>query len=162
MKGPEGAAALIGELDKTLDVLARQQAYHAEFVRTDLAQLGRKTSTAIVLAEIFADYYTCLETLFLRISQLFENSLDPAQWHRDLLHKMAIAVPGVRVPILGDETQALLAELLRFRHFKRYYFDIGYDWDRLDFVGKKHARAVPLVIRDLARFREFLVQLTVA
>ena len=75
---------------------------------------------------------------------------------------MALAVPDVRMPVLGDETQALLAELLRFRHFKRTYFDIGYDWDRLDFVGKKHAQAVPLVVRDLARFREFLVHLTSA
>lgn len=49
-----------------------------------------------------------------------------------------------------------LSELLRFPHFKRYYFELEYDWERLDFLVSKLRQAHPLVMRDLERFRRFL------
>ena len=49
-----------------------------------------------------------------------------------------------------------LSELLRFRHFKRYYFKLEYDWDRLDFLIAKLRQAHPLVVRDLERFGRFM------
>jgi hypothetical protein len=50
----------------------------------------------IVLAEIIANYYTCLETIFLRVSQHFENNLAAERRHQDLLEKMTIDIDGVR------------------------------------------------------------------
>ena len=40
---------------------------------------------ALVGQQWSENYCTCLETIFLRISQHFENRLDPARWHNDLL-----------------------------------------------------------------------------
>ena len=104
--------------------------------------------------------YTALETSFLRISQFFENSLIASHWHTDLLDKMRIHIPGIRERVLSDEAHALLLELLTFRHFRRYYFDVELDWQKLDFLLGVYDRALPLAYRDLDRFKDLLARLT--
>ena len=41
----------------------------------------------MVITQSLTNYYTCLETIFLRISKFFENNLDKDQWHQSLLEK---------------------------------------------------------------------------
>jgi hypothetical protein len=48
---------------------------------------------------------------------------------------------------------------MRFRHFKRYYFEMEFDWDKLDFLQKKYRDLNPIINRDLKRFLHFLNQL---
>ena len=97
-----------------------------------------------------------METIFLRISQHFENRLGPDRWHKDLLQKMALEIEGVRAAAISEAALPPLLELLRFRHFKRYYFEMEYDWDRLDFLVEKLRQAHPLVTCDLERFGRFM------
>jgi hypothetical protein len=97
--------------------------------------------------------------VFLRISQFFENTLDPERWHTDLLEKMTLQIEGVRLPAVSQSNYTNLMELLKFRHFRRYYFELEYDWDRLDFLVKKMQAAHPGVTKDLERFIVFLDQL---
>ena len=92
----------------------------------------------------------------MRISQHFENRLDSGRWRRELLQKMTLEVEGVRVAAVSEAAFPALLELLRFRHFKRYYFELEYDWDRLDFLVAKLRSAHPLVTRDRERFRRFM------
>ena len=121
----------------------------------EIVQLGKTPMSALIVAGLLENYYTCLETIYLRISQSFENKLDPARWHNDLLQKMALEIEGVRTAAVSEETFSPLFELLKFRHFKRYYFELEYDWDRLDFLVTKLRQAHPLVTRDLERFVRF-------
>ena len=121
----------------------------------EIVQLGRTPMSALIVAGLLENYYTCLETIYLRISQSFENRLDPARWHNDLLQKMTLEIEGIRAAVVSDEAFSPLFELLKFRHFKRYYFDLEYDWDRLDFLLKKLRQVHPLVTRDLERFVRF-------
>ena len=121
----------------------------------EIAQLGKTPMSALIVAGLLENYYTCLETIYLRISQSFENNLDPARWHNDLLQKMTLEIEGVRTAAVSEETFPPLFELLKFRHFKRYYFELEYDWDRLDFLVRKLRRVHPLAIRDLERFVRF-------
>ncbi|MCY4628062.1 MAG: hypothetical protein OXE58_10935 [Acidobacteria bacterium] len=122
----------------------------------EINRLGRTPVSALIIAGLLENYYTCVETIFLRISQHFENRLGPERWHQDLLQKMTLDVEGVRAAAISEAAFAPLLELLRFRHFKRYYFELEYDWDRLDFLVVKLRQAHPLVTRDLARFRGFM------
>ncbi len=148
---------LLGEIGKSRSVLSRIAGFYDRYLaETDNAR-ARTTEQAIVLSEILANYYTCLETMFLRISQFFENQLEPEKWHQDLLHKMSLCIEGIREPVISDETGLLLAELLRLRHFKRYYFE--YDWDRIDFLLKKFQMLRPALQIDLDQFTEFLGRL---
>ena len=121
----------------------------------EIVQLGRTPISALIVAGLLENYYTCLETIFLRVSQSFENKLDPARWHNDLLQKMTLEIEGIRTAAVSEETFSPLFELLKFRHFKRYYFELEYDWDRLDFLVVKLRQVHPLVIRDLERFVRF-------
>ena len=150
---------LLAEMEKTRALLARHSDAIDTFLATDYVQLGRGMSSAIVLATLLVDSYTCLETLFLRISQFFGNHVDRETWHKDLLRKMNLQIEGVREQVIRDETFALLGELLRFRHFKRYYFEMDYDWDRLDFVHRKYRQVRPLIDADLDHFAGFLRKL---
>ena len=73
--------------------------------------------------------------------------------------KMQLRVGGVREPVLSDATADSLLELLRFRHFTRYYFAFDYDWDKLDFLLKKYGDAKACVRGEIMRFDEFLARI---
>ncbi len=46
-------------------------------------------------------------------------------WHRPLLEKMALEIEDVRPKVIGDAAYHGLLELLKYRHFARYYFFIS-------------------------------------
>jgi hypothetical protein len=149
---------LIGEIEKCRSHLERLSGlYHQT---TDhLSDQDKTLEKAVFLSEIFVNYYTCLETLFFRISQFFENSLSRERWHSELLGKMCLQIPDVREPVISEETFHLLNEFRKFRHFKRYYFSLDYDWDRLDYLRKKFARLSVNCPSDIDRFTNFLQRL---
>ena len=162
MTGTAPIQVLIFELDKARAVLGRIEGFYAALQTEDRPLVHRTTRNAILLADLLVNYYTCAETIFLRISRHFENSLDPEKWHRDLLGKMCLEIPGIRERVLREETRTCLDELLRFRHFKRYYFEFKYDWIRLEYLTKQFDLGRELLRADLERFREFLVRLAAA
>ena len=58
--------------------------------------------------------------------------------------------------MISDKTYQALLELLKFRHFTRYYFEQDYDWDKLRFLIKKF-NDVHIALRDeIAVFDEYL------
>lgn len=67
--------------------------------------------------------YGILENYFLRISKFFENSLPGERWHKALVEKMGLEIPGLRPALFGAErTKRLALELLKFRHrFRNLY-----------------------------------------
>lgn len=116
----------------------------------------KEKETAELVGVIEKNLRTCLETIFLRISQFFENEVSSDHLRSDLLEKMTVHIEGVRIPAVSESNQASLIELLKFRHFRRYYFEAEYDWDRLDFLVKKLDQAHPVVLADMDRFLSFL------
>jgi Uri superfamily endonuclease len=148
------------EIKKGREVLAKINKYGASFLKVhSKIWHDQKTEDAIVLAEIMTNTFTCLETIFLRISQHFENSLQKERWHQDLLHKMTLNIEDIREPVISDETHDVLLEFLKFRHFKRYYFEFNYDWDKLQFLFKKYEDLKSMINKDLGHFIKFLEKL---
>ena len=156
MKENEMLAELIEEIKKCRVMLGKIDSFYRDFKTNDFILLGKKKASAIVIAEIMVDFYTCLETLFLRISQFFENTLRKDKWHSDLLHKMSLEIEGVRKAVVSDETHSILFEFMKFRHFTRYYFEFDYDWDKLEFLEKKYSQVKAVLEKDLKNFEEFL------
>lgn len=150
---------LLGEIEKTSQILGKISAFYDEFIQGEYKTLGETRLSAICFAEIFDNYYTGLETLFLRIAQFYGNNLRQEKWHTDLLHKMTLSLPEVRIALLRDETAGILQEFLKFRHFRRYYFEFDYDWDKLNFLNKKFRDVHPLLKKDLSGFADFLRRL---
>lgn len=147
---------LISLIEKQLQKADLLRGAITEAQTQDVPKLGRTGNAAVMMAGLIENYYTCLETAYLKISQLFENHLDPSRWHADLLEKMTLQIEGVRIPAVSDAAVGPLAELQRFRHFKRYYFDLDYDWDRIEFLIKKVTDVHPIATEDLRAFVQFL------
>lgn len=59
-----------------------------------------------------------------------------------------------------ESVPELMARLENFRHFRRYYFELEYDWDKLEYLQKVFKRVIKQLPSDLAFFRTFLQQLT--
>ena len=151
-------AALAAELRSALPVLERIDRFHDEFQRQPHAS-RQSIENAIVVSDVMVSFYTCLETAFLRISQFFENALDDARWHEQLLRAMTWTVPGVRERVISDATCAALSELRRFRHFKRYYFAFDYDWERLELVRSKYLSCRGHVRREVEAYASYVERL---
>ena len=122
----------------------------------EIKTIGKTEKAAIIVAGVLVNYYTCLESIFMRISQFFENKLDQSHWHTDLLEKMTLGIEDVRISAVSDENYSNILELFKFRHFKRYYFEMEFDWDRLEFLTNKLKNAHPCILEDLDRFLRFL------
>lgn len=152
------AELLPAQIERITGVVDGMAAKLETFLTCELPRIGRSEVSAAYVAQTLENTYTALETLFLRISQHFENALAEDRWHADLLDKMTLHVDGVREPVIDDRTQRLLHELRRFRHFRRNYYEMDYDWARLDYLCDVYRRVVPLVRRDLDRFRGFLAR----
>jgi len=158
MNAREGINSLRGEINRSLAVMARLEAYFEEFQEHRLSPKAG-TDEAMVVAQSLSNYYTCLETLFLRISQFFENGLDSNHWHQSLLDKMVIEIPDYRPRVISDTSRQALFELLKFRHFTRYYFDLDHDWDKLRYLMKKFNDVRNSVRTELEVFEKYLSKL---
>ncbi len=150
---------LTDEIQKSRAVADRIAGRIRELRTTEPTRRGHDPVLAIAAAKLLENYYTCLETMFLRISQFFENSLSASHWHAELLEKMTLSVTGRRAAVICVETRLLLDELRRFRHFARYYFDIDYDWAKIEFLFGVLDRVVPALAEDLNEFLIFLSRL---
>ena len=69
---------------------------------------------------------------------------------------MTLDIEGLRARVVGERNLVRLRELLRFRHFRRYYVEMEYDWARIDFLLTTLDDAHPVVLGDLEAFDAFL------
>ena len=159
MSGPSEIRELQSQISHQIEVLHQLVTYLESYIakRPEEAQATREDG--FVVAGVLENYYTAAETVLLRIVQQFGNQLDAERWHASLLDRLAVEVGDVRPRVLSDPSHERLDELRRFRHFKRYYYRIDYDWDKLAFLIKKTNELQPLLVTDLQRFSEFLNRL---
>ena len=153
-------AHLEAHINKHLALLTEAATEIAQACSDDLPKLGRTPRAAVMIAGLIENYYTCAETVFVRISQFFGNHLPPDRWHRELLDRMCLDLPESRPRVLSDTTFNDLLEVMRFRHFKRYYFGTAYDWERIDSLLRRIERIAKDLPEELEAFRSFLRQLT--
>lgn len=159
MSGMDRIRLLQGEIARTLRAMDDAEGYYGRF-RADFPSLPTERNyDLVILADILTDYYTCVETALVRIAKSFENELEERRWHASLLERMNVEVPRVRPRCLSAGTYGHLHELMRFRHFRRYYFDRKYDRERMGLLEKSFLLSIPLVKADLNRFLEFLDRL---
>lgn len=125
-------------------------------LKEDLPKLGKTPRAAVMIAGLIENYYTCAETIFVRISQYFENHLPADRWHRELLDRMRLEIQAMRPCVLSDAVFEDLLELMCFRHFKRYYFGTAYDWERIDALLIRVERLVVKLPAELQTFLCFI------
>ena len=157
MPEPErGLHELIAELAQARERLQTIYAKLGNARESTLPRIGRTDDGALIAAGYLETWYTVLETFFVRVSGYFENDLPPERWHTALLENMTLEIEGVRARVVSDPNLVRLRELLRFRHFRRHYVEMEYDWARIDFLLATLDAAHPAVLRDLDAFDTFL------
>lgn len=122
MKTYEAVMTLIQELNGDMEEIHRLRNHNSrawdriEAGGDDVLDYG-------ALAFTIHTIYGVIENYFLRISKFFENSLPQDSWHKTLVERMALEIPGVRPALITDKTlKKRILELLRFRYkFRNLY-----------------------------------------
>jgi len=117
-KSSDDIIRLIAEIEEDLRQLAiiysNNQKGHERIIQgaddyLDLAALGFTIH----------NLYSLMENTCYRIAKFFENNLRSDSWHKDLLERMKLNLPEVRLAFFDEETYLLLDELRAFRHLFR-------------------------------------------
>ena len=78
------------------------------------------------------------QNIFGMIARFFENDLGPQSWHRDLLKRMKLEIPGYRPRLIDEESFILLNEFRAFRHVFRHCYSFQLEWEREKIVAAKY------------------------
>ncbi len=58
--------------------------------------------------------YGAFEPLFEEVARFFENQIDDARYHADMIRRMQLAIQGIRPALLSTETASALEAFLKF------------------------------------------------
>jgi hypothetical protein len=80
---------VVEQIDLSFRVLDDMERFLAERRVPAEAGTAPDRGERIVLAQILENTYTAVETALLRISQGFDNTLNPERWHADGAHAVS-------------------------------------------------------------------------
>ena len=104
-------------------------------------------------------FYAGLE----RLLEIIADGVDQAKpggahWHDELLRQMAAEIPGVRPPVLSQETRERLDRYRGFRHVVRNAYTYNLDPEQIGVLVKQLAPTMARVAQELTAFADFLEQ----
>lgn len=111
----------------------------------------------ICLAYYLHNLYCAFEDLFKEITRTFENKIeDISSFHKELLKRMFIEVPGIRPRVLSRESFLLLDELRGFRHIFRHMYTYELSPEKIKDLKDKLVRNWDTIKRDFDGFKNWL------
>lgn len=96
--------------------------------------------------------YGVIENYCLRVAKFFENGLEGAGWHKELLHRMTLSIGTLRPALLTNDAYRLIDELRSFRHLFRNLYARPLDPERTRLVQSKVGPAVTAFTEEHAMF----------
>ena len=121
MSDSERLRLLHGQLEDDYRFIQQCARRHID-MRSRAEQAADSEMAYMALAYLIHNLYTAFESYFLRVAKHFENNLDDSAWHRELIDRMRIDVPGIRPALISPQIAEDLDELRRFRHrFRNIY-----------------------------------------
>lgn len=101
--------------------------------------------------------YSSYEDLFKEVAVTFENNIDRnSGYHKNLLLRMKIAIPGIRPGILSEKSHLILGELMGFRHVFRHAYDYNLSSEKLKSLRGNVLLHYPGIEMDVKNFKKFL------
>jgi hypothetical protein len=98
------------------------------------------------------NFYNGCENIFKIVSRFFENDFGPDTWHKDLLKRMKLEIPGYRPKVIDEELYYLLDDFRSFRHKFRHTYAFELDWNREQLVAKKLPKTTSLLKIQIQTF----------
>jgi hypothetical protein len=112
------------------------------------------------LGSLLHDFFTTIEDIFEIISVDVNGGLpDTLEWHKQLLLKMSIPIPGLRPAVISEGLRWKLDEYLRFRHVFRNVYGYLLDWKRLQPLFDRMEDTYQHFSQEISTFRRFMLQL---
>ena len=109
------------------------------------------------LASILHDFYSGAEKIFRKIAEDLNGGLPAGEdWHRQLLHAMALTIPELRPAVISVETEAALLEFLRFRHIFRNVYGFALKPEKLAELRGRLPVTHAMFIQELRIFTAWL------
>ena len=150
--------SLVAELDSDITALVPVEEDNLRAVSRIEAGATDQLDYA-ALGYTIHNLYSILENYALRVAKLFGNDLDPASWHRDLVHRMSLEIEGVRPRVWDRRTAQDIDEIRRFRHRFRSIYANRIDPVRVSLVQGLVPGTIEVVRRDHEVLRGRLVAL---
>lgn len=104
-------------------------------------------------------FYMGAERIFFHIAEIIDGDTPHGtNWHYLILQQMMKGLPGIRPPVISNDTGAALDAYRKFRHIVRNVYTQNFDPVK---IGKLVADAFPLFERlraELSAFVDFLDQ----
>lgn len=135
---PEAVSTLVVQLEKEFRAMEENWQLNTEAWQ----RIERGADHALdwaALGYTLHAVYTAMENYFLRIAKAFENDLPREAWHREVLDRMQLEIPGVRPALLDRSGVRLIDELRAFRHVFRTLYDDRFDTERLTLLQSRTA-----------------------
>jgi len=111
---------LVRELENDFGYIRDSLALHERALLRVAASGWTDELDLMVIGSCLHGIYNAFEGYFFRIAKFFENNVDRSAWHRDLLDRMSLDIPGIRPALLTDASLVeRIDELRRFRHLFR-------------------------------------------
>ena len=113
-------------------------------------------ATALNLHGFYAGLERLLEIIADGVDQAKPSG---AHWHDELLRQMGAEIPGVRPPVLSQETRDCLDRYRGFRHVVRNVYTYNLDSEQIGVLVRQLAPTMARVAQELGVFAGFLEQL---
>ena len=154
---PAALASLSAVIDHDLKSIQRLSA-DLQRLSAPLASGGFEFRDLTAIAYVLHSLYNALENSLEQISRTFENHVvEPARWHKELLDKMFLDIPGVRPAVLPESLRRSLHDLRGFRHLFRHSYDFELDAKRLTELAHAWDRQHPTLCQSLTQFSTWLL-----
>jgi hypothetical protein len=145
---------LSGYSDKQFKLIKK---IYKEIKDLNLDEYDKRYVFALKLQQL----YTAIEDLFKQIPKVFENEIeDTSAFHKELLTRMRLDIPQIRIAVIGDNSFRLLDKIRGFRHFIRHGYDYELDLDELILLQKKLNKNFASIIADIENFNQFVESLS--
>ncbi len=127
-----------GFLTELETTIRRELANAAQLRREALDELAKPDRHPRVLGSVMHDFYNCCERVFRRIGAEMNGTAHRGEaWHKELLFRMTVSVPGIRPAVISEDLAAELDEFLSFRHLFRNIYGFEFKGDRVTRLGRR-------------------------
>jgi hypothetical protein len=99
------------------------------------------------------NFYMGIEEIFKGIAIFTDEGIpEGPRWHIALIKGMARDIPGVRPPVIKDETRILLDEYRKFRHLVRNIYTFNIIPQKVIKLAKGITRSFNALKKDINKF----------
>jgi hypothetical protein len=146
---------LISDIQEDLKKIEKLKQEYDYFVKL----IGNKepdTYQKAVIGFYLHNFYNACENIFISIAKVFENQVDEASWHKDMLKRMKLAIEDIRPPVISEDLYFLLDDFRSFRHVFRHIYSSELDWEKEKIVADKFDNTVEKFKQEINSFIDFL------